>query len=74
MMRKFLNILENFKSLQKGYSTINEYSFEKTIGEGGFGKVKLAKKKGSNEKFAIKILKKSILKRKKEFVKIGDGI
>lgn len=52
---------------------VNEYSFEKKLGEGAFGKVKLAKKKDSDEKFAIKILKKSLLKRKREFIKEGDG-
>lgn len=53
---------------------INEYCFEKKLGEGAYGKVKLAKKKDTNEKYAIKILKKSLLKRKREFIKDGDGI
>lgn len=52
---------------------INEYCFEKKLGEGAYGKVKLAKKKDTEDKFAIKILKKSLLKRKREFIKDGDG-
>ena len=53
---------------------INEYSFEKKLGEGSYGKVKLAKKKDTNEKFAIKILKKSLLKKKREFIRDAEGI
>ncbi|WP_081439634.1 serine/threonine-protein kinase [Sebaldella termitidis] len=37
----------------------NEYCLEKQIGEGGFGKVYLAKWKSDNKKFAIKILDNS---------------
>lgn len=59
---------------EQGYSMINEYSFEKKLGEGSYGKVKLAKKKDTNEKFAIKILKKSLLKKKREFIKVAEGI
>lgn len=43
----------------KGYKTLNNYTFIKTIGKGAYAKVKLAEK---NDKFyAIKIMKKSYL-------------
>ena len=53
---------------------INEYCFVKKLGEGSYGKVKLAKKKDTEDKFAIKILKKSVLKRKREFIKDAEGM
>jgi [calcium/calmodulin-dependent protein kinase] kinase len=52
---------------------INEYCFVKKLGEGSYGKVKLAKKKDTEEKFAIKILKKSMLKKKREFIRDAEG-
>ncbi len=73
-MKKFFHLHQKFLNNEKGCSTINEYSFEKKIGEGGFGKVKLAIKKNSGEKFAIKIFRKSLLKRQRQFFKIGDGM
>lgn len=53
---------------------INEYCFVKKLGEGSYGKVKLAKKKDTEDKYAIKILKKSVLKRKREFIKDAEGM
>ena len=50
---------------------LNEYIFLDFLGQGQFGKVKLAQKDG--KKYAIKIFKKSKLKRKKEFSKDKDG-
>ena len=41
---------------------LNDYTLIKDIGEGNFGKVKLAKLKSTKEKFAIKILDKEKLK------------
>jgi hypothetical protein len=47
-----------------------------SLGEGAFGKVKKVIKKINDtqeKEFAIKILKKSVLKRKKEFYKDEEG-
>ena len=41
---------------------LNDYTLIKDIGEGNFGKVKLAKLKSTKEKFAIKVLDKEKLK------------
>ena len=41
---------------------LDDYNLIKDIGEGNFGKVKLAKLKSTKEKFAIKILDKEKLK------------
>ena len=46
------------------YFTFTNYSFNKTIGQGTFGKVKLAIFTPTNQTFAVKILNKSqIIKR-----------
>ena len=42
---------------------INDYIFDEFLGEGAFGKVKLAFKRSSGQKYAIKIMKKSKLRR-----------
>ena len=44
------------------YSDISNYSFQKDIGEGNFGKVKLGIFKPTGEEFAIKILNKHKIK------------
>ena len=44
------------------YSDISNYSFQKDIGEGNFGKVKLGIFKPTGEEFAIKILNKNKIK------------
>ena len=48
--------------MSNDYSDINNYIFEKEIGEGNFGKVKLAKFKPTGEEFAIKVLNKKKIK------------
>jgi len=48
---------------------VNQYSLMKTLGKGSFAKVKLAKKNDTNEYFAIKIIKKKLLKKKIQFSK-----
>ena len=40
------------------YSNISNYEIKDTIGEGNFGKVKLAIFKSTGEEFAVKILNK----------------
>ena len=44
------------------YLDLTNYKFLKTLGEGNFGKVKLAIFKNTNEEFAIKILNKKKIK------------
>lgn len=53
--------------------TVNEYTLMKTVGRGAFSKVKLAIKNDSSEQFAIKIFKKSFLKKKKEYIRDEKG-
>ena len=43
-------------------SEINDYIFKEDIGQGNFGKVKLAIYKPTNEEFAIKIINKKMIK------------
>ena len=50
--------------MSDGYSDIRNYIFDKEIGEGNFGKVKLCIYKPTNEEFAIKILNKEMIKKK----------
>ena len=54
----------NFFQDNYDYSDINNYIFQKTIGMGTFGKVKLGIFKYTKEKFAIKILNKEKIKEK----------
>ena len=48
--------------MSQNYLEIKNYSFQKDIGEGNFGKVKLGIFKPTGEEFAIKILNKSKIK------------
>ena len=50
--------------MSKEYLDIKNYKFQKDIGEGNFGKVKLAIFKLTGEEFAIKILNKDKIKEK----------
>ena len=54
---------------------INQYQICEKLGEGSYGKVKLVKKKflGFEQKYAIKIFKKNLLKRLNEFNKDETG-
>ena len=53
---------------------INNYKYIKTIGEGTFGKVKLALHNLTGEKVAIKILEKNLIKDKNEYNRIEKEI
>ena len=55
-------------------SSLKNYNFIKTIGEGTFGKVKLALHKLTNEEVAIKILEKAKIKNNKDLERIEKEI
>ena len=59
------------KNMQ-GNKIINQYQMIKNIGEGGYGKVKLAF--SNNKKFAIKIMNKHKLKQNQYFVQGKNGL
>ena len=54
--------------------TLGNYNFIKTIGEGTFGKVKLALHKPTKEEVAIKILEKAKINNKKDLERIEKEI
>ena len=55
-------------------NVITNYKYIKTIGEGTFGKVKLATHILTGEKVAIKILEKNLIKGKNEYERIEREI
>ena len=59
---------EDYVSQQRSQANyiLDNYRFEKSIGQGTFGKVKLALILPSNKKYAVKILNKTQIKLKKE--------
>jgi len=57
----------------EGRSTVNQYTLVKKLGEGTYGKVKLALKGEKEEKFAVKVIKKKALKKKREVVRDENG-
>ena len=48
--------------MKQEYSEINDYILKEDIGQGNFGKVKLAVNKLTNEEYAIKVINKKIMK------------
>lgn len=69
------NCIEKSKNKQNQL-VINQYTITKTLGEGGYATVKLAR---TAEKLfvipnqAVKIFKKAVLRRKREFFNSPDG-
>ena len=55
------------------YSNLNNYEMKKEIGEGNFGKVKLAVFKPTGEEFAIKILNKEKIKKQMKSVILREN-
>ncbi len=51
-------------SYEAGYNMINNYKLLKDLGHGSFGKVKLCVEMDSGKQFAIKIIDKTILRRR----------
>ena len=59
--------------MSNDYSNINNYIIKKEIGEGNFGKVKLAIFKQTGEEFAIKILNKEKIKKQMKNVMLREN-
>jgi serine/threonine protein kinase len=53
------------KTKEAGTSSINDFVLLQVIGKGSYGKVYLVKKKDSGKHYALKILKKEEIIRKK---------
>ena len=52
---------------------MNGYVLKKKLGEGAYGKVRLAVKGKKEETFAIKVMKKMALKKRKEQIRDEKG-
>jgi len=57
----------------EGNKVVNQYTFEKLLGEGTYGKVKLVHKNEPENKFAAKIIKKDVLKKRREMIRDERG-
>ena len=58
--------LEEYKENSKNTLTIQDFRLIKVIGIGSYGKVMLVRKEGSNEEFALKILRKDYIAQKNQ--------
>jgi [calcium/calmodulin-dependent protein kinase] kinase len=57
----------------EGNKVVNQYTFEKLLGQGTYGKVKLVHKNEPENKFAAKIIKKDVLKKRREMIRDERG-
>eukprot|EP00347_Sterkiella_histriomuscorum_P014297 403361412 len=59
---------------ENGRRQVNQYVFQETIGQGAFGKVKLAHlKEDPTQLYAVKVFRKSQLLKKKEYFRKKEG-
>jgi serine/threonine protein kinase len=58
--------MEDFEKIENKTMTIEDFELLKVVGKGSYGTVMLAKHNASGEIFAIKMLKKSYLMKKKQ--------
>lgn len=72
-VKSLIFFLSRIKTIKKGRKTINQYTLLDKLGQGSFGKVKLAIKNDTKEKFAVKIFRKSLLKKKRCWIKTEAG-
>jgi protein kinase A len=64
----------NFSTAVPKKLKLSEYSMFDTLGTGSFGRVKLAKHKGSEKYYAIKIMKKQVIIKSKQVTHIMNEI
>ena len=57
----------------EGRSKVNQYSFVKKLGEGTYGKVKLALYGDNDHKCAVKVIRKDLLKKRREMFRDEKG-
>jgi hypothetical protein len=62
-------VVTEVKVKKRKAKQVNQYLIGKTIGKGSFGKVKLVVDQNTKEQLAMKIMSKSLLKRKKVFIR-----
>ena len=65
--------INNFKSSPKKLGNINNYIIKEDIGEGNFGKIKLAIYKPTGDIYAMKILNKETIKQKMKNVEFKEN-
>ena len=57
------------KNVTNGKQFVNNFEILKTLGKGSFAKVKLARDVNTNQYYAIKVMNKSLLKKKRIYIK-----
>jgi serine/threonine protein kinase len=57
----------------EGRSKVNQYTFVKQLGEGTYGKVKLVLYGNEEHKCAVKVIRKDLLKKRREMFRDEKG-